>query len=40
MQFSRALAWAEDRQLVGVEEIEAVTYLRLTRPDPQEEEED
>ena len=40
MQFSRALAWAEDRQLVGVEEIEGVTYLRLTRPDPQEEEED
>jgi hypothetical protein len=40
MQFTRALAWAEDRQLVGVEEIEGVTYLRLTRPDPQDEEED
>jgi hypothetical protein len=40
MQFSRALAWAEDRQLVRVEEIEGVTYLRLTRPDPQDEEED
>ena len=35
MQFSRALAWAEDRQLVGVEEIGGVTYLWLTRPDPQ-----
>jgi hypothetical protein len=39
MQFNRALAWAEDRQLVGVEEIDDVTYLRLTRPD-QEDDED
>jgi hypothetical protein len=38
MQFSRALAWAEDRQLVGIEEIGGVTYLRLTRPDPADEE--
>jgi hypothetical protein len=35
-QFSRALAWAEDRQLIGVEEIHDVTYLRLTRPDLEE----
>jgi hypothetical protein len=40
MQFTRALAWAEDRQLVGVEEIDGVTYLRLTYPDPQEEDEE
>jgi hypothetical protein len=38
-QFSRALAWAEDKQLIGVEEIEDVTYLRLTRPDPENDEE-
>jgi hypothetical protein len=36
MQFSRALAWAEDKQLIGVEEIDDVTYLRLTRPDPKD----
>ena len=35
MQFSRALAWAEDRQLIGAQEIDGVTYLWLTRPDPQ-----
>jgi hypothetical protein len=40
MQFGRALAWAEDRQLIAVEEIESLTYLRLTRPGPQEDEED
>jgi hypothetical protein len=34
-QFTRALAWAEAQQLIGVEEIEYVTYLRLTRPDPE-----
>lgn len=36
MQFSRALAWAEDKQLIGVEDIDDVTYLRLTRPDPED----
>ena len=40
MQFSRALAWAEERQLIGVEEIDEVTYLRLTRPDPQDHDEE
>jgi hypothetical protein len=39
MQFNRALAWAEDQQLIGVEEINEVTYLRLTRPDPADEDE-
>ena len=35
-----ALAWAEAQQLIGVEEIEDVTYLRLTRPDPEDDEEE
>ena len=38
-QFFRALAWAEDQQLIGVEEIDDVTYLRLTRPDPEDDDE-
>ena len=38
MQFSRSLAYAEGKQLIGVEEIDDITYLRLTRP-PQEAEE-
>ena len=32
-QFKRALDWAEEKQLIGVEEIDDVTYLRLIRPD-------
>ena len=32
-KFMRALEWAEQRQLIGVEEIDGVTYLRLIRPD-------
>ena len=32
-QFLRALDWAEQKQLIGVEEIDGVTYLRLIRPD-------
>jgi hypothetical protein len=39
-QFNRALAWAEDKQLIGVEEIEDITYLRLTRPDQEEADEE
>ena len=38
-QFKRALGWAEDQQLIGIEEIDDVTYLRLSRPDREEEEE-
>ena len=38
MQFNRALGWAEDQQLIGINEIDEVTYLRLTRPDPQDDE--
>ena len=39
LQFKRALGWAEDQQLIGIEEIDGVTYLRLSRPDREEEEE-
>ncbi len=39
LQFKRALGWAEDQQLIGIEEIDDVTYLRLSRPDQEEEEQ-
>jgi hypothetical protein len=39
LQFKRALAWAEDQQLIGIEEIDGVTYLRLLRPDREEDEQ-
>jgi hypothetical protein len=39
-QFKRALAWAEDNQLIGVEEVDGITYLRLNRPDPEHDEEE
>ena len=32
-KFLRALDWAEQQQLIGIEEIDGVTYLRLNRPD-------
>ncbi len=35
-KFLRALDWAEDKQLIGVEEINGITYLHLTRPYPQD----
>ena len=31
-QFTRALGYAEEKQLIGVTEIGEITYLRLTRP--------
>jgi hypothetical protein len=34
-RFSRAVDWAEDQRLIGVEEIGGVTYLRLTNPSPE-----
>ena len=37
-RFSRAVDWAEDEQLIGVSEIEGVTYFWL-RPKSQDEEE-
>ena len=30
----------KDKQLIGVEEINDVTYLRLTRPDPEDDDEE
>ena len=37
-RFSRAVDWAESQQLIGVEEIGGITYLRLSRPDVEREE--
>jgi hypothetical protein len=37
-KFLRALDWAEDEQLIAVTEIKDVTYLRLTRPSGEEDE--
>jgi hypothetical protein len=37
LQFKRALGLAEAEQLIGIEEIDDVTYLRLTQPDREEE---
>ena len=36
----RALDWAEEQQLIGIEEIDDVTYLRLSRPDPMRDEQE
>jgi len=35
-KFLRALDWAEDEQLIGITEIDGVTYLWLTRPGEEE----
>jgi hypothetical protein len=35
-KFLRALDWAEDEQLIGITEIEGLTYLWLTRPHTEE----
>ena len=39
-RFLAALDWAEQKQLIGVGEIEGVTYLWLVRPKAEEEELD
>jgi hypothetical protein len=39
MQFTRARDWAEEHQLIGIREIEGVTYLWLARANPEDEEE-
>jgi hypothetical protein len=36
-RFNRAVDWAEDQQLVAIEEIGGVTYLRLVRSESAEE---
>jgi hypothetical protein len=33
-QFKSALNWAEQNRLIGIGEIDEVTYLWLARPDP------
>jgi hypothetical protein len=38
-RFNRVLDWAEDQQLLAAHEIDGTTYLRLSQPSPQEEEE-
>jgi hypothetical protein len=38
-KFLRALDWAERKQLIGIEEIGDVTYVRLTRSEPESGEE-
>jgi hypothetical protein len=35
-RFNRAVDWAEDQQLIGVLEVDGVTYLRLTQPEPED----
>jgi hypothetical protein len=35
-RFKRAIDWAEDQQLIAVKEIDGITYLRLTLPDPEQ----
>ena len=39
-QFKRALDWAEQEQLIAIGEIGEVTYIWLTRPDPEDAEEE
>jgi hypothetical protein len=36
-RFNRAVDWAEDQQLIAIEEIGGVTYLRLVRSESAEE---
>ena len=38
-KFFRALEWAEDQELIGAGEVDGITYLWLTRPEPKPEEE-
>ena len=39
-RFNRALDWAEDRQLLAAHEIGGITFLRLNRLDPPEEDDE
>ena len=38
-RFNRAVDWAEDQQLIAVAEIDGITYLRLSRPEPESHEQ-
>jgi hypothetical protein len=39
-QFKRALDWAEQERLIAIREIGDITYIWLTRPDPEDAEEE
>ena len=39
-KFLRALDWAEHKRLIGIQDIDGVCYLWLTRPDPETDEEE
>jgi hypothetical protein len=39
-QFKRALDWAEQERLIAIGEIGDITYIWLTRPDPEDAEEE
>ena len=39
-QFKRALDWAEQERLIAIGEIGDITYIWLTRPDPDDAEEE
>jgi hypothetical protein len=39
-KFQRALDWAEHKQLIGIQDIDGISYLWLTRPDPETDEEE
>ena len=39
-KFLRALDWAEQNRLIGMEDIDGVAYLRLIRPDGAYEDDD
>jgi hypothetical protein len=39
-KFLRALDWAEHKRLIGIQDINGVSYLWLTRPDPETDEEE
>ena len=34
-RFNRAVDWAEDQQLIAIAEIDGITYLRLSRSEPE-----
>ena len=38
-KFLRALDWAEHKQLIGIQDIDGISYLWLTRRDPETDEE-
>ena len=39
-RFNRAIDWVEDQQLIAVPEIDSITHLRLSRPEPEDHEQE